>query len=75
MLMQVFNAHFVPNPAHPTGGFDKVLVGNPYPEDEPAPIGWKVAGDGQVPFLSICYIANEQRTQVFTRNVIAAIHM
>jgi hypothetical protein len=57
--MQVFNAHFVPNPAHPTGGFEKILVESPYPGDEPVPIGWKVAGDGQVQFLSICYSANE----------------
>jgi hypothetical protein len=57
--MQVFNAHFVPNPAHPTGGFEKILVESPYPGDEPVPIGWKVAGDGQVHFLSICYRANE----------------
>jgi hypothetical protein len=51
--MQVFNAHFVPKLSHPTGGFEKILVESPYPGDGPVPIGWKVAGDVQVRFLSI----------------------
>jgi hypothetical protein len=51
--MQVFNAHFVPSPSHPAGGFEKILVESPYPGDGPVAIGWKVAGDGQVRFLSI----------------------
>jgi hypothetical protein len=68
--MQVFNAHFVPKPSHPTDGFEKILVESPYPGDGPVPIGWKVAGDG-----IYCYSANEQKTQVCTTDGTAALYI